>query len=453
MPTNLFPMHAISETDIETVIQEAGGVRAHPDADRRALQGADFQIGDAVIELKLLADEGFDKPERQAKLAKLFRAIDPDRPVVILDPDNLDVPGQRAYRAIVEGPIKTAVGKARDQLVQSRREFAEAAGSILWVVNNGYMALGHDGLEEIVANRTRQDTRQIDGVIVAGCYYHSDGFDGVVLWPMTYVPINAAYNFAAFDTLHQAWQAFSERFMTDVVLGKQPAGEKLAVDDIVFDVDGVRYVRPAPAFGQPSEFYVHGRPRGNSSGFDTCPPVALILPWLTQVEHAAIQAATAATHGPLSSYQAWQDHITGAARAALVTKPLVTIPVVATEWLAWCDEAGEPPSLAALRSFAHEGFTAQMTERLSQARERKDGGVVLSSYMLAVTEEIGQDRANDVSHIAAVRERPDGEPLIRPIAENLRIFHEHAVALAAAYGFAEGKDAVLWKKHRKYSWA
>jgi hypothetical protein len=54
-----------------------------------------------------------------------------------------------------------------------------------------------------------------------------------------------------------------------------------------------------------------------------------------------------------------------------------------------------------------------------------------------VTDEIGQDKANDLSHIAKVRRRIDGKPDIKPIVENLRIFHEHAVALASAYAVAE----------------
>src|SRR3954447_892378 len=49
-----------------------GGVRAHPDADRREKKGADYRLGSALIELKALDDEGFVKPERQHKLAALF---------------------------------------------------------------------------------------------------------------------------------------------------------------------------------------------------------------------------------------------------------------------------------------------------------------------------------------------------------------------------------------------
>lgn len=68
-----FRIRPLSEADIDAVIEAAGGVRAHADADRRHSPGADYLLGEAVIELKALDDEGLVKPERQAKLATLFR--------------------------------------------------------------------------------------------------------------------------------------------------------------------------------------------------------------------------------------------------------------------------------------------------------------------------------------------------------------------------------------------
>jgi hypothetical protein len=115
-----FQIRLLSEAEIEKVVVRAGGKRAHPDADRRSLRGADFVLGSNVIELKILEDEGLDKPERQQKLAKLFRERFPSRPTVVLDRALLDAQGQRAYDRIVEGPVTTAVSSARQQLQQSR---------------------------------------------------------------------------------------------------------------------------------------------------------------------------------------------------------------------------------------------------------------------------------------------------------------------------------------------
>lgn len=447
-----FPVYTLSEDDLDGVVTEAGGSRAHSDADQRTAVGADFVLGKTVIELKMLDDEGFDKPERQKKLAALFRSLEPDRPVVVLDPANLSEAGQRAYQRIIEGPIKQAATKARRQLTQSRTELPSTTGSVLWVFNNGYTALDNDTLAEVVVNRVRQDTSSIDGIIVSGCYYHSDGFDSVFLWHCSYVPIRIDHTFPEFDRLQEAFMGFANAFMTAVVTDPQPAGRKLALRDIAFDVDGVRFVRPAPVMGSPSEFYVNGRPRGDSSGLDQCPPVALIVPKLDRATLAAVSDAARSAATALASYPDWQHHVAAAAAAANPTKPLVAIDIVPDAWLAWCRNTDAEPNMKSLNGYAHSLFDRRIRALIESARERTTNGIVPSSFVLAVTEEIGQDRSNDVSHVAAVREPLEGDPIVRPLVENVRIFHEHAIALAAAYALAEGLDAVQWTVNRRYGW-
>lgn len=447
-----FPIQTLTESDLDRVIVAAGGRRAHPDAAQRDKVGADYVLGSTVIELKILDEEGFDKPTRQLKLAELFRAHRPDRPVLVVDPDLLPDGDRRRYRNIVEQPIKRAIAKSKQQLEQSRAEFSEATGSVLWIVNNGYTALDHKMLEELAANRIRQDTGSIDGVIVSGCYYHSDGFDSVFLWPCTYVPTRLDRSFPEFDRLQEEFQGFATSYMTALMRQTQPVGDKFEVRDLVFDVDGVTFVRPAPAMGSPSEFYVGGRPRTNSSGIIDCPPVGLIVPGLKRADHAVIAGAIGERRGPLGNWPAWQRHLEGAAAAANPKKPLITIPVDAEDWLRWCSAESQDPSLQTLNRFAHAIFDERIRAIISSARERSEGGIIPSAYVLVVTQEIGQDRANDVSDIAAVRERGAEERIIRPLVENLRIFHEHAVALAAAYAMREGLDLVLWDKNRRHAW-
>ncbi len=116
---------------------------------------------------KALDEEGMAKPERQQKLATLFGAHSPGRPVVVLDRGALPDDAQRTFDRIVEGPIKTGVASARKQLRQSRVEFPDASCNVLFILNNGYTALDHDSLVRLVAHRVRQDTSEIDGVVTA----------------------------------------------------------------------------------------------------------------------------------------------------------------------------------------------------------------------------------------------------------------------------------------------
>ena len=124
-----FRIQPLTENDIRTVVESCGGAVAHPDAHLRIQRGGDFIIEGAVIELKILDEDGLLKSERQVKLAKLFRDEGFTAPVVVLDRKNLSEEGKRAYDRIIEGPIKNAVASARQQLKQTRTERPETERS------------------------------------------------------------------------------------------------------------------------------------------------------------------------------------------------------------------------------------------------------------------------------------------------------------------------------------
>ena len=155
----------------------AGGARAHPGSNQQRRPNADYLLRNTLIELKILDDDGLSKPERQQKLADLFRRYGDKRPVVVIDRNRLPDSGQREFDRILDRPINGIIKKARDQLLQSREKFAQVTCSILMVLNNGYTALDHDALVELVARRIRLDTNKIDGVVVGGCYHYGDGVD------------------------------------------------------------------------------------------------------------------------------------------------------------------------------------------------------------------------------------------------------------------------------------
>lgn len=447
-----FRIHTLSEKQIDAVIEAAGGRRAHPNADRRSKRGADYILEEALIELKGLDDEGLGKPERQGKLAKLFREREFERPVIVIDRERLDEGSQRVYDRVLEGPIKSAVGSARRQLRQSRSEYGGGHTSILFIVNNGYTALNHGALTRMVAHRVRNDTNEIDGVVVAGCYFHGDGFDGHVVWPIDYVPINLIRPFKSYEVLRAAWESFAEQFMTDLVLGRMSEGMKGPIVDTEFDVDGVTFVKPAPPMGEKSGYYRNGRPRKNSSGIEQCPPVGLTFPEMTRQGFAEFEKAL---RGSLlsHSYEIRQAERNEAVRLGTKLAPFVPVPVECRDWLLWCRSNRQERSERSIGEYANQIFSGCVRALLDSARDVSACGIIPSRFVLAATEEIGQDRANDVSHITDVRELPNGDTQARVLVANARIFHEHAVALASAYAFIEGVDCVIWEKNLDYAWS
>ena len=447
-----FYIPPLTEADLTSMVEAAGGAVAHLDAGHRSRKGADFILQNAVIELKILSEDGFGKTARQQKLASLFRDEGFKAPVVVLDRENLSAAGRRAYDRIIEGPVKTEVASARKQLQETRRERADTTLSILWVVNNGYTALNHDDLVRLVGHRARNDSRSIDGVIVGGCYFHSDGFDSFFLWPITYVPIRLV-DFPGFDVLRNAWNQFAERFMSRAVLGELESNEpKGPVMDAQFELEGVTFVKPAPPIGGKSDFYSRGRPRTNTSPVDLYGPIALTFPKLTRGEWLKVRHALLGQREICERYQDWMRQERCGRGEGTPLRPFVPVPVTCSGWQSWCANHGRRQTMTSVRDYANKIFLDRIQAVIANAREMKEGCIVPARYILVVTDEIGRDKTNDLSRIALVVCRMTGESEIRAIVEDLRIFHEHAVLLASAYAVEEGLDAVMWVVCKKYAW-
>ena len=434
------------------MVAAAGGTAAHPDATRRKRKGADFILQNAAIELKLLSEDGFLKANRQHRLASLFREEGFEAPVVVLDRQNLSLTGQQKYDRIIEGPIKTEVASARKQLKETRRERPDATLSVLWVVNNGYTQLNHEELLRLVVHRVNNDTRSIDGVIVGGCYFHSDGFDNIFLWPLAYAPIRLV-QFPGYDLLHEEWNRFAEQFMTSVVRGVLgPDLDKGPVMDAQFEVEGITFVKPAPPIGRESEIFPQGRPREYTSPAKKWPPVAMTFPKLTRDEWSKMKAALPSVHELCENYDDWLKHERTGRQEGTPLSPFVSVPIAVSMWRQWCEENGLDLTMTSVRDYANCVFLDRLRATVLTAREMKEDCILPARYFLAVTYEIGQDKANDLSKIAMMTHRLGGEAERRTIVEDTRMDREHAIMLASSYAIAEGVDTIMWSVCKKYAW-
>lgn len=447
-----FRIRPIEEPDVDEIVVVAGGRRLHADADRRRDKGADYLLGDSIIELKLLDDEGLAKPERQRKLADLFKSQFSGRPVIVLDRESLTPEGARKYDRILEGPVKTAVSSARAQLKQSRLETPGAKVNLLWVINNGYTALDDEALRKLVVHRARNDSSEIDGVIVSGCYFHSDTFDSFFLWPIHYEPINLDRVFSEFETLKDAWDNFAQGQMTELI--RRPSNErslKGPVVDTQFDIDGITFVKSAPPLGKTSDFFVAGRPRKNSGGNEYCPPIAKVFADISSDEWIRFAELDSAQEDFGASYGDWVRKRDEAIKAGSVQLPTVPVQISFDGWSNWKNNRAMSASNSVHR-YANDLFEVSIRRILESTRNFDQSVVRPRRYIVVLTEEIGQDRANDVSHaaIATELEREDTQHV--EIFSEQRIVHEHAIALACSYALIHGIDVVMWRKDLRYAW-
>lgn len=452
-PLDTIRIRPITEAAFDSIIEAAGGIRAHPDHDRRQARGADYVLGAAVLELKILEDEGLAKQDRQHKLATLFCGLDPKRPVHVLDRGRLDEAGKRTYDRAMEGPIKKAVKSAKGQLVQSRKEYPDTTLSILILVNNGNTALNHADIVTLVERRARNDTDDIDGVVVAGAYLHGDGFEAVAFWPIDYIPIRLNSVFPSYDRLRDAFHGYAEEIMTAAMLdGPTAENSKGPVLDTGFDLNGIHFVKPAPAMGKPSDFYVRGRPRVNSTGLEVSPKVGIIFPELSRSEWNKVQRFLGSHPHLGQTYEDWLRERENAAAKGELLKPMIPIDVSLDEWLATIGGIIPDQPFASLATLANRKFQKQIRKVVLSARDAATATILPRRFVLACTEVIGQDMANDVSSIFLIEQRPDGDAWSKTLVGNARIFHEHACTLGGAYAVKHSVSSLLWQKDLSYAW-
>ena len=106
-----------------------------------------------------------------------------------------------------------------------------------------------------------------------------------------------------------------------------------------------------------------------------------------------------------------------------------------------------------MSDYANRLYHGAINEVIEGARDLDRTKVLPSRYILALTELIGQDQANDVSHIFLVEEWSGGGPSMTPLVRNARISHLHASGLGASYAVKHGVSSLRWKKDMTYAWS
>ena len=439
-----FRIKQITESDFDSVIAEAGGARIASE------NSADYLLDEAVVELKLVEEEGFQKETRQRKIAELFGKLQPQSPVVVVNPKALDEAGARLYYNIVSGPIKTHVKKAAAQLEKTSQRYSPRPTRVLVILNVGYTALSVDEFKSACIKCVHNDTSKIDWVICGGVYFHGDKFNYYLIEPFEDIAINLNSSFPSLGKLQEAWGKFAERIATQVIRNQADIAEdgKMPVLDLAFEVDGVRYVKPSPKLPK-SDFWPTGyRPRENTTGIEKCPAVAIAFPALLEEDWAKFKADLPSEATLNSSYKAWigfqQSEDKRLSKARL---PFLAVPVEHSAFKAWVSKPIDEWEFVDLAKFANHLMDDLLLRVLQQAKEKEEVRVMPIEYMHLVVQEIGQDKANDVCSLYFVSELP-GFNRREAVFEGERMFYEHGCVLAATYVIKRGVNHLLYSKQK-----
>ncbi|HAB18756.1 MAG TPA: hypothetical protein DCE44_20235, partial [Verrucomicrobiales bacterium] len=184
------------------------------------------------------------------------------------------------------------------------------------------------------------------------------------------------------------------------------------------------------------------------SGIDNCPPVARTFPLLSDYEWKRFKAAIPAAARLKSTYRDWlkscPDEVLGSTEPL---KPLVLIEVRFDDFVQWIKKPKARWRFSDIGKFSSEVFHHRAISLLKEAKEEEQTRVVPLDYIHLVVTEIGNDKANDFASIYFVSKVPGFERK-EPRVENVRLFFEYGMAVAAAYAIKNKVNAILFTKVR-----
>ncbi len=121
---------------------------------------------------------------------------------------------------------------------------------MLIAVNNGYGSLPHDEFENLVLSYARKDTSQIDFVICSTVDHHQRDFDTYVFITSHCYPIMEGLQYPKSDDFIQAINELFGESMTYMMRNQMDPKLRDSslppISDILFEGDGVTFVRKAP---------------------------------------------------------------------------------------------------------------------------------------------------------------------------------------------------------------
>jgi hypothetical protein len=452
---DVIKINKFTESDFDQIIFESGGKRYVQDSSIQKKSNADYIVNEVIIELKLLDEEALEKGIRQKKIAALFKEVQPERPVVIIDPSILTEEQKRKYYNLCEGPIKTGVKKAAKQLDQVYTDTGKNKLRVLLIVNNGYSSLSMDEFKNIVLKCVRNDTSKIDFVILCGLYWYGDGYDNYAFTPFELVPINISKSFLSFDLLQKSWNQFINYFMTKFIREKNLEGHsKLPQMDIVFDLDGTTFIKPARKLGKSSWFWKEGeRGRKNTTGISECPPVARTLPYSTEADWIKFKKLLPYEKFFRNTYTEWKSW--AEERKTMnndILIPFLFINIEFEPCVKWCEHNYHSLGFHEISNYAVHIFDTNVKEIINKAVEIKSNDIRPARYLLLKTEEIGQDKKYDISHLFYISLFP-GFEREEKVFMNEQLFFEYALSLAGAYAIKYNINSIYYNIDGRYSWA
>lgn len=430
---------SLTEKDFDEIIVDAGGRRYTDDLKIQELN-CDYILEDVVIELKIIEEEPLGKKEKQQKFIELFPA---NADTVILYPSEEQ---KYKYFKILESPIQKALKKASKQLQKSAKNI-NAKLRIAIIMNNGLYMVSKDEFREMAIKRAKNDTSGIDILIVCSMYYYSDKFDMRIFFDFYDIEINNIEyknKKLIIDKLRLAWNSKTEKYMTEQMSNMNLSRSKEPIQDLFFESNGIRYVKPPIQWGKSSDFWKDGRPREDSRQKEAIPDI-IVLPVFDEVSYHYAKKyimQKELLQNSLKDYFKWIED--NPIKSESKFKVVVYIALTKED----LHNNKHPFSINDIQKCAnlrYETLFKKIQTSMIEYSDKIDKG----NFILLETQEIGINQANDIAYISHIEDDKKQNWII----EGKHIKYEHAVALAIALCLIIKAERVYYIRNEDFKWS
>ena len=434
----------LTEKDFDDIIAMVDGERFTYDPSIET-KNCDYRYENILIELKIIEEEPIEKQSKQNKLAELFRS---DIKTVIINPLDLDFENKRKYYNELSTPIKTAIKKASQQLKISSEN---GEYKITIIVNNGLSMTLPDEFFDIAVRRAKNDTSNIDMLIICGIYHFSDGFDTIATAMFKDVEIqNKEKPIDFIDKLREAWSIKVNEYMTQQIISNEIERTKPPIKDIYFELNNIRYVKPPIQWGKESDFYgKQGRPRFDTTGMESCPPVGVVMPIFDLESYNFVKENISIFDSYLLKNNL-EDYLKWIEKERIENddflKPIVPIKVSKEELI-------KTPSPFSFKDIGISLLPIFQKEviKIAENSFAFNNTPISNNYILLQINEIGMDKANDIAFISYNKTRMSGETQ-EYLIKGERMKYEYALILASVYCLSLNADAVYYMINDDFKW-
>lgn len=429
---------SLTENDFDEIISNAGGRRYTDDPKIQELN-CDYVLDETVIELKITEEEPIDKKEKQKKFIELFPS---NADTVILYPS--DEQKYKYYR-ILESPIQNALKQASKQLQISAKNI-NAKLRIAIIMNNGLYMVSKSEFEEIAIRKAQNDTSGIDILIICSMYYYSDQFDMRVFFEFKDFEINnIEYENKKdiIERLRKSWNKKTEQYMTEQLTNANLTRNKKPIQDLFFESEGVRYVKPPIQWGKPSDFWRNGRPRVDNAKNGN-QPLIVILPMFDNESYLYAKEYLidkSILKNSLSEYVEFVENNPFESQSAIRLTVYITLTKNDLQGIE------KPISIHDIQQYANLKYEVLFDEINNNMSEYSDK-VKDEKFVLVETQEIGIDQANDIAYISYIEENSKQDFLIH----GKHIKYEHAISLAIALCIITNAEKVYYIRNEDFKW-